>query len=104
MYDGPRAGWGHWVGVPIVFFTVELFVCRNIRVDAGAPEKIARDDGLVCEVVPQLEGKGGVCRAEATNEVVFKSLNCTFGRIHPMVVGFYQLKCSTYVMYEGSDG
>ena len=86
MYDGPRAGWGHWVGVPIVFFAVELLVCRNIRVNAGAPEKIARDDSLVCEVVPQLEGKGGVCRAEATNEVVFKSLDGSFGSIDAVVV------------------
>ena len=54
MYDGTSAGWGHWVGVPIVFFAVELLVCRNIRVNAGAPEKIACDNGLVCEVVPQL--------------------------------------------------
>ena len=63
VYDGASAGGGHWVGVLIVFFTMELLVCRDIRVNAGAPEKIACDNGLVGEVVPQLEGKGGVRRA-----------------------------------------
>jgi hypothetical protein len=88
VYDDAGAGGGHRVGIPIVFFTMELLVCGDIRVNAGAPEKIACDNGLVSEVVPQLEGKGGVCRAEATNEVVFKGLYSTFGCIYSVIVGF----------------
>ena len=104
VYDGASAGWGHWVGVPIVFFTMELLVCGDIWVNAGAPEKIACDNGLVSEVVPQLEGKGWICCAEATNEVVFKSLYSTFGCIHSVIVGFNQLNCSSFVVHEGPDG
>ncbi len=104
VYDSAGAGGGHWVGIPIVFFTMELLVRGDIRVNAGAPEKIACDDGLLSEVVPQLELKSGVCRAEATNEVVFKGLYSTFGCIYSVIVGFNQLNCSSFVVHEGPDG
>ncbi len=81
-----------------------MFVCRDIRVNAGAPEKIACNNGLIGKVVPQLEGKGWICCAEATNEVVFKSLYSPFGCIHPMIVGFDQLNCASFVVHEGPDG
>ena len=47
-----RSGRSHWVRIPIIFFTMELFIGGDFRVDARTAEDIAGDHRLVREVVP----------------------------------------------------
>lgn len=66
----------------------------------GATEDVACKDGLLCQVVPQLERKVGVCDAESADEVSLECLNGLFGSIFVVVVGLDKLDCAILLLHE----
>ena len=64
---------------------------RDFWVYSGAAEKVACDLHLVCKVVPQLEQEVDICGAEATDEVVFESLDGSFCGVDAGIVGLDKL-------------
>ncbi len=45
--DGPCAQRGHRVHVPIVFASMELFICRDVGIKPGTAEHVADDCSLL---------------------------------------------------------
>ena len=76
---------------PVEFVAVELMIGRDFWVESGAAEQVACDLCLVCKMVPQLELKVDVCGAEATDEVVFESLDGSFSGVDSVIVGLDKL-------------
>ena len=70
-------------------------------IDAGCPDEVERDDCLLGELVPQLEGPVAVGRAEATDEVVLERLDGPSGRIDAVVCRFDKLPFAVLLLEEG---
>ena len=89
------------MSIPIVFATMQLFVGRYVRIDAGASEDVTCDVGLFREVVPKLEWEVFIGSAEPTDEMVFKCLDSPFSGVDAMVVRLNKLNCSVLFLHEG---
>ena len=89
--------------VPIVFMPVELMIGRLGWIDVGCPDEVERDDCLFGKLILKLERPVAVCRAEAADEVIFKRLDCTLGRVDAMVCWLYKLSSAIFLLEEGLD-
>ena len=91
MNDGAGSWRRHGVSIPIKFYSVQLFVSRDVWVNARTLEDVACDDCLVRQMVPQLERESWISGAEAAYEMIFECLYCAFGSIYAVIVRFNKL-------------
>ena len=76
---------------PVVFVAVELMIGRDVWIESGSVEEVACDFRLQCQVVPKLEWEVDVSGAQATDEVIFESLDGSFSGVDSVVVGLDKL-------------
>jgi hypothetical protein len=86
------AWWCNRMGIKIIS-AVDLFPCRQVRVDARSSEEIEGEFGLWNRFIPKVHGEAVVCGVPAGCEMVLCRSDGSFGRIAAMVIGWGKLIC-----------
>jgi hypothetical protein len=74
-----------------------------LRVDARSAEEVERLNGLWKQAIPEVERKGGVGAAEASNEMVFEGADGAFSGITTMNMGRCELEIDGVVGHEALE-
>ena len=77
VYYASRAWRCYWCAVEIKR-TVQLCFCRHYWVETGRAEEVECQGSIGYEVVPEMQVGVGVAAAEAGDELILVSLDCTF--------------------------
>ena len=87
-------------GLVEVVGTTDLGPSGELGVDAGATQKVKGEQSLGEQAVPQMEGKGLVSAAEASDEMVLECPDGSFSRVAAMHAGWGQLEVNGLFMEE----
>ena len=95
LHPGGRQGGGRSSHI----FTMELVIGGFGGVDARGAQKVEGDYGLLCHLIPQLEGPVFVGGAEATDEVVFEGLYGALRWVLPVIRWGHDLVMKFSLLY-----